>query len=1023
MTEEAGDAMILSVNSPIESWILDSGASFHATPCQEIMENYVSGDFGKVHLADDETLKIVGKGDIRLKLPNQTTWKLQGVRHVPGLRRNLISVGQLDGEGYCTIFSGHEWKITKGALVIARGKKTGTLYVTSNLENIVVVVDADGKSNLWHQRLGHMSEKGMKTLLSKGKLPDLKNVDVGLCEDCIFGKQKKVSFTKIGKTPKEKRLELVHTDVWGPSPVSSLAGSLYYVTFIDDSIRKLWVYFLKKKSEVFDTFRKWKAMVENETGLKIKRVRSDNGGEYRDNRFREFCANNGIKMEKTVPMTPQQNGVAERMNRTMNERARSMRIHAGLPKMFWAEAVNTAAYLINRGPSIPLDGKIPEEVWSGKEVNLSHLRVFGCISYVHIDSAERSKLDAKSNKCVFVGDGDDEFGYRFWDYENRKIIRSRDVIFNENVMYKDRSIAESSSSSTEAETKEFVEFEEISGNDVQISPKAVQEEPGTPALRRSSKIPKLIQRYSPSLHYLLLSDSGEPECYDQAMQVEDSVKWESAMKDEMDSLMSNQTWELAELPPGKKALHNKWVYRIKEEHDGNKRYKARLVVKGFQQKEGVDYNEIFSPVVKLTTIRLVLKIVAAENLHLEQLDVKTAFLHGDLEEELYMRQPEGFIKEDRKNLVCRLKKSLYGLKQAPRQWYKKFVSFMSSHGFTRCQAYHCCYFKKIDNNFIILLLYVDDMLVAGSNMQEIVNLKLKLSKQFEMKDLGAAKQILGMRIKRDTNSRTLLLSQDKYINKVLSRFNMQNAKVVSTPLGVHFRLSKEQSPKTEEERAYMAKVPYASAIGSLMYVMVCTRPDIAQAVGAVSRYMNNPGKLHWEAVKWILRYLRGTTSKALCFKGGDMVLIGYVDADLAGNVDIRRNTIGYVYTLGGTAVSWGSHLQKIVALSTTEAEYVAVTEASKEMVWLQSFLEELGKKQEDNVLYCDSQSAIHLAKNPSFHSRTKHIQLRYHFIRSLLEDGILKLEKISGAQNPADMLTKTVTIDKLKLCSASVGLK
>ena len=333
-TEEAGDAMILSVNSPIESWILDSGESFHATPCQEIMENYVSGDFGKVHLADDETLKIVGKGDITLKLPNQTTWKLQGVRHVPGLRRNLISVGHLDGEGYCTTFSGHEWKITKGALVVARCKKTGTLYVTSNLENIIAVADADGKSNLWHQRLGHMSEKGMKTLLSKGKLPDLKNVDVGLCEDCIFGKQKKVSFTKIGKTPKAERLELVHTDVWGPSPVSSLAGSLYYVTFIDDSTRKLWVYFLKKKSKVFDTFRKWKAMVENETGLKIKRVRSDNGGEYRDNRFREFCANNGIKMEKTVPMTPQQNGVAERMNRTLNERARSMRIHAGLPKMF-----------------------------------------------------------------------------------------------------------------------------------------------------------------------------------------------------------------------------------------------------------------------------------------------------------------------------------------------------------------------------------------------------------------------------------------------------------------------------------------------------------------------------------------------------------------------------------------------------------------------------------------------------------------------------------------------------------------
>ncbi|KAE8686500.1 cytochrome P450 71A9-like [Hibiscus syriacus] len=876
MTEETGDAMILSVNSPIESWILDSGASFHSTPCREIMENYVSGDFGKVHLADDETLKI------------------------------------LDGEGYSTTFSGCEWKITKGALVIARGKKTGTLYVTSNLENIIAVADADGKSNLWHQRLGHMSEKGMKTLLSKGKLPDLKKCRCRTMRGLHLWKTKE--------------------------------SSLYYVTFIDDSTRKVWVYFLKKKSEVFDTFRKWNAMVENETGLKVKRLRSDNGGEYRDSRFRDFCANNGIKMETTVPITPQQNGVAERMNRTLNERARSMRIHAGLPKFLWAEAINTAAYLINRGPSVPLDGGIPEEAWSKKEINLSYLRVFGCISYVHINSAERSKLDAKSNKCVFVGYGGDE------------------------------STAESSN--TEAETKEFAEFEEISGNDVQINPEAVQEEPGTPELRRSSRIPKPTQR-----------------------------QWEFSMKDEMDSLMSNQTWELAELPPGKKALHNKWIYRIKEEHDGSKRYKARLVVKGFQQKEGIDYNEIFFP--KTVYNQTVLKIVAAENLHLEQLDVKTAFLHGDLEEEIYMRQPEGFIETDKKNLVCRLKKSLYGLKQAPRQWYKKFDSFMSSSGFTRCQADHCCYIKRFDNSFIILLLYVDDMLVAGSNMQEIINLKQKLSKQFAMKDLGAAKQILGMRIKRDTKSGTLMLSQAEYINKVLSRFNMQDAKPVSTPLGVHFRLSKDQSPKTEEERAHMVKVPYASAIGSLMYAMVCTRPYIAHAVGAVSRYMNNPGKVHWEAVKWILRYLRGTTNKALCFKGGDMILTGYVDADLAENVDIRRSTTGYVYTLGGTAVSWVSQLQKIVALSTTEAEYVAVTEASKEMVWLQSFLEELGKKQENNILYCDSQSAIHLAKNPSFHSRTKHIQLRYHFIRSLLEDGILKLEKISGAQNPADMLTKT----------------
>ena len=223
--------------------------------------------------------------------------------------------------------------------------------------------------------------------------------------------------------------------------------------------------------------------------------------------------------------------------------------------------------------------------------------------------------------------------------------------------------------------------------------------------------------------------------------------------------------------------------------------------------------------------------------------------------------------------------------------------------------------------------------------------------------------------------------------------------------------------------AHMSKVPYASAVGSLMYAMVCTRPDIAHAVGVVSRYMNNPGKEHWMAVKWILRYLRGTTNQALCFGGSNISLQGYVDADMVGDRDNRRSTTGYVFTVGGTAVSWVSKIQSVVALSTTEAEYVAATEASKEMIWLQRFMGELGKEHDMGTLYSDSQSAIHLAKNSTFHSRTKHIHLKYHFIRSVLEDGELKLEKIHTSQNPADMLTKVVTREKLRICSVSIGLQ
>ncbi|RVW83922.1 Retrovirus-related Pol polyprotein from transposon TNT 1-94 [Vitis vinifera] len=356
----------------------------------------------------------------------------------------------------------------------------------------------------------------------------------------------------------------------------------------------------------------------------------------------------------------------------------------------------------------------------------------------------------------------------------------------------------------------------------------------------------------------------------------------------------------------------------------------------------------------MSTMRLVLGMVAAENLHLEQLDVKTTFLHGDLEEDLYMIHPEGFIVQRQENLVCKLRKSLYGLKQTPRQWYKKFDSFIHRIGFKRCEADHCCYVKSFDNSYIILLLYVDDMLIAGSSIEKINNLKKQLSKQFVMKDLGAAKKILGMRIIRNKTNGTLKLSQSEYVKKVVSRFNMNEAKPVSTPLGSHFKLSKEQSPKTEEEMNHMSKVSYASTIGSLMYAMVCTRPDIAHAVGVVSRFMSRPRKQHWEAVKWSLRYLKGSLDTCFCFTGASLKLQSYVDANFAGDIDSRKSITRFVFTLGGTTISWASNLQKIVTLSTTKAEYVAATKAGKEMIWLHGFLYKLGKKQEMGILHSDS---------------------------------------------------------------------
>jgi hypothetical protein len=259
-----------------------------------------------------------------------------------------------------------------------------------------------------------------------------------------------------------------------------------------------------------------------------------------------------------------------------------------------------------------------------------------------------------------------------------------------------------------------------------------------------------------------------------------------------------------------------------------------------------------------------------------------------------------------------------------------------------------------NGGYIILLLYVDGMLVAGSNMHDINVFKKKLSNSFAMKDLGVANKILGMRITKDKKNHKLTLSQGEYIEKVLERFKMQNEKPINTPLAMHFKLTMEMCPKTHEEIEYMSRVPYSSTLGSLMYAMVCTRLDIAHVVGVVSKCMNNPNKEHWDTVKWILRYLIGTSTHALCFGGSNIVLQGYVDSDMAGDKDNRRITTWYVFTIGGTTISWISKLKKVVSLSRMKAEYVSATETSKEMIWLQRFMEELRKKQENNKLYCDN---------------------------------------------------------------------
>jgi hypothetical protein len=513
---------------------------------------------------------------------------------------------------------------------------------------------------------------------------------------------------------------------------------------------------------------------------------------------------------------------------------------------------------------------------------------------------------------------------------------------------------------------------------------AEEEEPHTPVFRRSVRDKGKPERYSPPdfhSNFALSITDDDPKIVREVVNSKDSKLWKKAMIEEMDALDKNEAWDIVELPAGRKYVSSKWLFKNKFNAQGKvEKYKARLVAKGYSQVEGIDFGEIFSPVANLTSIRFILSIVVAFDLEVEQMDVKIAFLHGDLEEEIYMKKPEGFVVKGKKELVRKLKKSLYGLKQSPRMWYQNFDAYILGLGFVRSRVDHYVYSKQVGNHFIYVVLYVDDMLLVGNNMDVIKEVKSQLSSKFDMKDIGVANFILGMEIKRDHANRKLWLNQRKYIETILQRFNMHGSKLFKVPIPIGIKLSTYQCPMTQEEEEDMSHVLHASAVGSLMYAMVCTRLDIAHEVGVLSRYKSKPGKEHWTTIKRVFMYLCGTTNYGLCYKGRpglDRVvdIHGFVDANWVGDLDHRRSTSGYVFNLFGGAISWMRKSQVAVALSTIEVEYMAATHASKEAVWLQRLCSGIGLVQQVVRLYCDSQSAIFLAKDLAYHSKKKNIDV------------------------------------------------
>ena len=463
------------------------------------------------------------------------------------------------------------------------------------------------------------------------------------------------------------------------------------------------------------------------------------------------------------------------------------------------------------------------------------------------------------------------------------------------------------------------------------------------------------------------------------------------------------------MPDGKKLVGSRWIFKVKKNADGGiERRKARFCAKGFTQKAGVDFHETYAPVAKMNSIRTILSIVTTEDLELHQADVDTAFLYGEMDTDVYIRQPSGFVEPGKEDWVCHLKKSLYGTKQAARQWYKKVHSTVTKNGFEECQSDNCVYIRRIDSEFSILALYVDDLIIASTTLLGVKMILDFLKCDFSIKELGELNYCLGIKVERIRNERKLFLSQKACIERVVERFGLSECKPCYTPA--------EVEQLTRSDGLSNLKFPYREAVGSMMYLMLCTRPDIANAVGCVAKYCDNYDVSHWTAVKRILRYLQTTKDFRLEFSGEKREkLVCYADASWANDLDTRRSTTGYLFKLNGNIISWKSQRQSTVALSSTEAEYMGLSTAVQEAIWLKKLLKEFKIYPDESVtIYQDNQGAIALAKNPVFHQRTKHIDIRYHFVREMLEDKEIEICFTPTSEMHADFLTKNLPRPKFE---------
>jgi hypothetical protein len=1049
-------ALVVSDVAPIsEQVLLDCACSTTCSGDPTIFHNLSPVEGIGMEVGDGHVQPATHRGDVHLNLNNHSII-LTDALYVPNFgRKILISLADLTSSSISVNFTNDAAELFSGSTLVCKITESNKVYP---LPNSSVIKPVPPSCNIQHERMGHAS----RNVILKTGLPC---PSISTCAGCLKGEHPTHAFSHQPPIIKTKKvLEILHTDLCGPMQHPSLGGSLYVCTAVDDYSRKAWVRFIKKKSDAPSALLEIINEAERQSSSKVLKLKSDGGGEFNSNAFAKILAHRGIIKHVTAPYSHEQNGLAERFNRTIVAKARKMLHHRSHPVSLWAEAINHATLLYNSmwhsTTNCPPDTK-----WNGRPISYSKFKVWGCLAWVRVPKENRQKLDPQSAAMIHVGHCELRGGYKLFNPITNKFIFSRDVVFEElktvppsttldrsddvccsipttstqprtldnptpvedQVEETDSPDKTESASSSEEELElgnDDPSGEDILGDQSNLDVGDSDDDSNTritthrefQTIADGAELPERRRSEPKRLTLVATQKKTPPLTVEDALSGNDCDKWRIAMQDEMDSMKENEVFDLVPLPSNAKPIKSKWVFSYKLDTEGSVvSHKARWVAKGFSQRPSIDYDSVFSPVVRQESIRILLTIGCHQDLNMRHVDIKTAFLHGDIDKDIYVSQPSGY--DDHTGRVCKLKRSLYGLKQSPRLWNNKLKDFLHSCGLEGSNADPCVF---SNNSGLIIGVYVDDLLILSDSISQIDELVTRMNSVFKTKDLGEPSKLLGMSLVRNRANKRLSLSQLVLIQDILDLNNMQNCKGAKEPLD-HSQVLSISSHSEKVDESVVRR--FRETIGKLNYLAQCTRPDLSVAVSILSRFFNNPGPEHLTALNHTLRYLSGTKNLVFNICPASSELIGYSDADWGRNVDTRKSVSGYCFLMGGSLVSWKSKGQPSVALSTMEAEYMALAYTSQELLWIRQLLRDLGQDPVDaTTIHEDNQSCIHFANDPCYHGRAKHVDIKFNFVRDLIQKQTIRVVYCPTEAMVADMFTKPLTATKLANARIAVNL-